>query len=248
MHPIYEQIQLLTNKHTIMKKVNYLFGIAAIAIAMVMSSCAKEDNPVGPQYQTLCTYDFAAEQALIAAGIVEKPSNVNGNQNNGQGFNAYSIKIRNGYKGYAKKEGSTLPDVCTIWRFTDRFDQDASWNEVGGVKMPNNREFAIDGLKAGYIVEIIYDATNASDDAKELIWAVGEVDAEGNAINDGTGTPVATALIDGVEAVPGVTPITSGAKIELKSVTPAVKGNEGYIVIQVKKNMVINKIIISKPM
>lgn len=46
MHPIYEQIQLLTYKHTIMKKVNYLFGIAAIAIAMVMSSCAKEDNPV----------------------------------------------------------------------------------------------------------------------------------------------------------------------------------------------------------
>ena len=112
--------------------------------------------------------------------------------------------------------------------------------------MPANREFAIDGLKEGYIVEITYDATNAADGAKELVWAVGEVDAEGNAISDGTGTPVATALINGVEAVPGVTPIPSGAKIELKSVTSAVNGNEGYIVIQVKKNMVISKIAVSK--
>lgn len=232
-----------------MKKFNYLFSAAAIAAAMLMTSCNKEDNPVTPvepQYQVLLTYDFAAEQALIAAGTVEKPGNFGGNQSKGQGFNAYSVKIRNDYKGYVKKEGSTLPDQCTIWRRTDRFDQDASWGEVGGVKMPNNREFAIDGLKAGNIVEITYDATNAADDAKQLIWAVGEVDAEGNAINDGSGTPVATALIDGVEAIPGVTPIPSGAKIELKTVTSAVQGNEGYIVIQVKKNMVISKIVVSE--
>jgi hypothetical protein len=236
-----------------MKKTNFLYASAIMmAFAFGMTSCEQsQDNPVPPTpqepvYEAVFTYDFAAEQALIAAGTVEKPGNLGGNQNNGQGFNAYSVKIRNDYKGYVKKDGSTLPEVCTIWRRTDRFDQDASWNTAGGVKMPNNREFAIDGLKAGYIVEITYDATSAADDAKELIWAVGEVDAEGNAINDGTGTPVATALINGAEAVPGVTPIPSGAKIELKSVTPAVKGNEGYIVIQVKKNMVISKIAVSK--
>ena len=234
-----------------MKKTNFL-NASAIMMAMACGvvSCTIEDNPAPspkePVYEAVFTYDFAAEQALIAAGVVEKPGNFGGNQNNGQGFNAYSVKIRNDYKGYTKKEGSTLPDVCTIWRRSDRFDQDASWNVAGGVNMPGNREFAIDGLKEGYIVEITYDATNAADGAKELVWAVGEVDAEGNAISDGTGTPVATALINGVEAVPGVTPIPSGAKIELKSVTSAVNGNEGYIVIQVTKNMVISKIAVSK--
>ncbi|MBQ7414415.1 MAG: hypothetical protein IJV09_03185, partial [Prevotella sp.] len=53
----------------------------------------------------------------------------------------------------------------------------------------------------------------------------------------------ATATIGGVEAVPGETAIASGAEILVKSVTPAVKGT-GYIVIQVKKNMVISKITI----
>ena len=56
----------------------------------------------------------------------------------------------------------------------------------------------------------------------------------------------ATALIDGVEAVTGVTEIPSGAGILVKSVTPAVKGT-GYIVFKVKKGMVISKVVISKP-
>ncbi len=233
-----------------MKKTNFLYASAIMmAFAFGMTSCeVSEDNPVAPEpvYEAVVTYDFAAEQALIAAGTVEKPGNFNGNQGKGQGFNAYNVKIRNDYKGYTKKEGSTLPEVCSIWRRSDRFDQDASWNTAGGVKMPNNREFALDGLEAGYVVEITYDATNAADDAKELIWAVGENDAEGNAVAPGEGTPVATALINGEEAVPGVTPIPSGAKIELKSVSSAVNGNGGYIVFQVKKNMVISKIAVSK--
>ena len=188
-------------------------------------------------------YDFAAEQALIAAGTVAKPGNVGGNQNNGQGFNAYGVKIRNDYKGYSKKEGSTLPDVCHIWRRSDRFDQDASWNVAGGVAMPNNREFAIDGLTPGSKVVIEYDATNCNDDSKNIIWAVGENDKLGAAVGAGEGIPVATATIGGVEAVPGETAIASGAEILVKSVTPAVKGT-GYIVVQVKKNMVISKISI----
>ena len=188
-------------------------------------------------------YDFAAEQALIAAGTVEKPGNFGGNQNNGQGFNAYSVKIRNDYKGYVKKEGSTLPETCNIWRRSDRFDQDASWNVAGGVAMPNDREFAIDGLTPGSKVVIEYDATNATEGNKDIIWAVGENNTLGEAVGAGEGIPVATATIGGVEAVPGETAIASGAEILIKSVTPAVKGT-GYIVIKVKKNMVISKISI----
>ena len=187
-------------------------------------------------------YDFAAEQALIAAGTVEKPGHLNGNQNNGQGFNAYSVKIRNDYKGYVKKEGSTLPETCNIWRRSDRFDQDASWNVAGGVNMPNDREFAIDGLTPGSKVVIEYDATNASEGSK-IIWAVGENNKLGEAVGAGEGIPVTTATIGGVEAVPNETAIASGAEILIKSVTPAVKGT-GYMVIKVKKNMLISKISI----
>ena len=188
-------------------------------------------------------YDFAAEQALIAAGTVEKPGHLNGNQNNGQGFNAYSVKIRNDYKGYVKKDGSTLPETCNIWRRSDRFDQDASWNVAGGVNMPNDREFAIDGLTPGSKVVIEYDATNASEGSKNIIWAVGENNKLGEAVGAGEGIPVTTATIGGVEAVPNETAIASGAEILIKSVTPAVKGT-GYMVIKVKKNMLISKISI----
>ena len=48
-----------------MKKLNYLFGIAAIAGAMFMTSCGQDDNPVtgAPQEEALFTYDFAAAAA-----------------------------------------------------------------------------------------------------------------------------------------------------------------------------------------
>lgn len=238
MHPIYEQIQLLTYKHTIMKKVNYLFGIAAIAIAMVMSSCAKEDNPVGPQYQTLFTYDFAAANA---AG--ENPANKNGSANNGQAFYGWentdkTDSKRQDYKGYEWAEGSVLPQECHVWRRQDRINNNIV---EGGLKCPSNKEMAIDGLEAGYVVEITYDNAEAADGSKDIIWAIGDGTSEG-----GPGSARATATIDGVEAITGVTPIVSGAKIEVKSVTPADNGT-GYIVFQVKKNMVISKVVISKP-
>ena len=86
----------------------------------------------------------------------------------------------------------------------------------------------------------IYDNSDAKDEAKSIIWAIGDGTSEG-----GPGSARATATIDCVEAVTGVTPIASGAKIEIKSVTPADKGT-GYIVFQVKKGMVITKIVISK--
>ena len=75
--------------------------------------------------------------------------------------------------------------------------------------------------------------------ADNMIWAIGD----GTSGNDGVVRT--TALIDGVEAVTGETEIPSGAKIVVKSVTPAEKGT-GYIVLKVKKNMVITKVIITK--
>lgn len=223
-----------------MKKFNYLFSAAAIAAAMVMTSCNKEDNPVTPaqpQYQALFTYDFAA-----AAAAGENPDNFNGNQNNGQGFYGWekadkTDSKRNDYKGYTWAEGSVLPEECHVWRRSDRINNNV---KNGGLYCPNNREMAVDGLEVGYVVEITYDNAEAADDAKDIIWAIGDGTSEG-----GPGSARATATIDGVEAVTGVTPIASGAKIEVKSVTPADKGT-GYIVFQVKKNMVIKKIVISK--
>ena len=223
-----------------MKKFNYLFSAAAIAAAMLMTSCNKEDNPVTPaqpQYQALFTYDFAA-----AAAAGENPDNFNGNQNNGQGFYGWekadkTDSKRNDYKGYTWAEGSVLPEECHVWRRSDRINSNV---KNGGLYCPNNREMAVDGLEVGYVVEITYDNAEAADDAKDIIWAIGDGTSEG-----GPGSARATATIDGVEAVTGVTPIASGAKIEVKSVTPADKGT-GYIVFQVKKNMVIKKIVISK--
>ena len=222
-----------------MKKFNYLFSAAAIAAAMLMTSCNKEDpvTPAQPQYQALFTYDFTAAEA---AG--ENPDNFNGNQNNGQGFYGWekadkTDSKRNDYKGYTWAEGSVLPEECHVWRRSDRINNNV---KNGGLYCPNNREMAVDGLEVGYVVEITYDNAEAADDAKDIIWAIGDGTSEG-----GPGSARATATIDGVEAVTGVTPIASGAKIEVKSVTPAEKGT-GYIVFQVKKNMVIKKIVISK--
>ena len=223
-----------------MKKFNYLFSAAAIAAAMLMTSCNKEDNPVTPaqpQYQALFTYDFAAAEA---AG--ENPDNFNGNQNNGQGFYGWekadkTDSKRNDYKGYTWAEGSVLSEECHVWRRSDRINNNV---KNGGLYCPNNREMAVDGLEVGYVVEITYDNAEAADGSKDIIWAIGDGTSEG-----GPGSARATATIDGVEAVTGVTPIASGAKIEVKSVTPADKGT-GYIVFQVKKNMVIKKIVISK--
>lgn len=223
-----------------MKKFNYLFSAAAIAAAMLMTSCNKEDNPVTPaqsQYQALFTYDFTAAEA---AG--ENPDNFNGNQNNGQGFYGWekadkTDSKRNDYKGYTWAEGSVLPEECHVWRRSDRINNNV---KNGGLYCPNNREMAVDGLEVGYVVEITYDNAEAADGSKDIIWAIGDGTSEG-----GPGSARATATIDGVEAVTGVTPIASGAKIEVKSVTPAEKGT-GYIVFQVKKNMVIKKIVISK--
>ncbi len=219
-----------------MKK-SLIFCAALFACAFGFQSCDKVDNPGSPTLPqfTETTYDFAAEQALIAAGTVEKPGNVGGSAANGQAFYGWESASktdskRQDYKGYSVKEGSTLPEVCHIWRRSDRFDQDASWNTAGGVKMPNDREFAIDGLDEGSYVQIFYEGG-------EIVWAIGDGSSEK------LEGPRTKATINGVEAITGETVIPSGAKIEINSVTPAEKGT-GYIVVKVKKNMIISKIVI----
>ena len=176
-------------------------------------------------------YDFAA-----AAAAGENPGNLNGSAANGQAFFGWESASktdskRQDYKGYTWAEGSVLPEVCHVWRRSDRINGNV---KNGGLSCPNDREMAVDGLNATDKVVVVYDATDATN--KELVWAIG--DGSGDATLDG---PRATATIAGVEAVTGETTIASNAEIVVNSVTPADNGT-GYIVFQVKKGMVIKQI------
>ncbi len=181
-------------------------------------------------------YDFEA-----AADAGENPANKNGSAANGQAFYGWenpekTDSKRQDYKGYEWAEGSVLPEVCHVWRRSDRINGNVAGN--GGLKCPSNKEMAIDGLNPGDKVIIVYDAENATD--KEIIWAIGDGTSEG-----GPGAVRATATIGGVEAVSGTTTIASGAEIIVNSVTPAENGT-GYIVFQVKKGMIIQQIAVIK--
>ena len=178
-------------------------------------------------------FDFEA-----AAEAGENPGNKNGSAANGQAFYGWekadkTDSYRQDYKGYEWAEGSVLPEVCQVWRRSDRINGNV---KDGGLYCPNDREMAVDGLKAGDKVIVVYDAENATN--KDIIWAIGDGTSEG-----GPGTVRATATIDGVEAVTGETTIASGAEIVVNSVTPAENGS-GYIVFQVKKGMYIQQIAI----
>lgn len=216
-----------------MKKFNYLFSAAAIAAAMLMTSCNKEDNPVTPQpqYQALFTYDFAA-----AAG--ENTKNLNGNQNAGQGFHWWRTaedqdRARNEWKGYKAEETPSLPGECHVW-INNRFD---NLLVEGGLKC-HDGAIAVDGLDDGYVVTVYYDASGAAEDAKNIIWAAAS-DSE-DTVNG------STATIDGSPAVSGTTTIASGKEIIVNKVVKAKASETGYIVFQIKKNMIISKIVISK--
>ena len=178
-------------------------------------------------------FDF---EAAAAAG--ENPANKNGSAANGQAFYAWekadkTDSKRQDYKGYEWAEGSVLPEVCQVWRRSDRINGNV---KDEGLYCPNDREFAVDGLTAGSKVIVVYDAVDATN--KELLWAIG--DGSGDETPEG---PRATATINGVEAVTGETTIASGAEIAVNSVTPAENGT-GYIVFQVKKGMYIKQIAV----
>lgn len=234
-----------------MKKISFFFGAALmLSCAFTLSSCnGVADNPAGSGltdpptvevdvdvFKAEFTYDFAA---VAAAG--QNPDNLNGSAAKGQAFYGWekadkTDSKRQDYKGYTWAEGSVLPEVCHVWRRSDRINNNIV---EGGLKCPNNREMAIDGLEEGSVVVITYDATEAAEDSQNMVWAIGDgTSSEGQGVR-------ATATIDGVEAITGETVIPSGAQIVVNTVTPAENGT-GYIVFQVKKGMVISKIEIGK--
>ena len=206
---------------------NKLLLLLALLMTAATGAWADETYPI--------VYDFEA-----AANANENPANKNGSAANGQKFygwesETYKDRDRQDYKGYEYAEGSKLPEVCHVWRRSDRFPGNVAGN--GGLKCPSNKEMAVDGLTEGLTVTIIYDATDAKD--KEIVWAIGDGSSES------LGEPRAKATINGAEAVPGTTTIKSGDVITVTKVTPAANGS-GYIVFAVKKDMVIKKIIIDE--
>lgn len=220
-----------------MKKFNYLFSAAAIAAAMLMTSCNKEDNPVTPQpqYQALFTYDFAA-----AAAAGENPDNLNGNTNKGQEFFVWwndgaTKRNTNQYKGYTWKEGSVLPEECHVWRSNDRINGNVV---EGGLKFTNDRPMVVDGLEVGNMIQIYYDATGAAEGSKDVLW--------GTAFDSESDFYGAKATVNGQNAVSMQTAIPSGAEIVVTAVTEEKTTGKGYIVFWGKKGMIISKIVISK--
>jgi hypothetical protein len=165
-----------------------------MACAFGMQSCTQEDNPsihIDPA-KNVYVYDFAA-----AFNVGENPANFNGNQNNGQGFYGWEKEDktdsrRNDYKGYTWAEGSVLPEICHVWRRSDRINgnikevdliKEGDLIKVGGLYCPDDREMAIDGLQEGSTVQIFYEAPElaATTSLKELpfgtwsAWVGGEL-------------------------------------------------------------------------
>lgn len=184
-----------------------------------------------PEDDTRIVYDFAA-----AAAAGENPANKNGSAANGQMFYGWESAAktysgRQDYKGYEWAEGSVLPEVCHVWRRSDRINGNmtAADAEVKGLKCPNQREMAIDGLAAGKKVVIEYEGEG------QILYATG-VDYA-----NPTATPNTVAIVgDGTKAaISGTTTIASGTPIHIVST------DGGYFVFRVLKDMVITKITIS---
>ena len=184
-----------------------------------------------PEDDTRIVYDFAA-----AAAAGENPTNKNGSAANGQMFYGWesadkTYSGRQDYKGYEWAEGSVLPEVCHVWRRSDRINGNmtAADAEVKGLKCPNQREMAIDGLTAGKKVVIEYEGEG------QILYATG-VDYA-----NPTATPNTVAIVgDGTKAaISGTTTIASGTPIHIVST------DGGYFVFRVLKGMVITKITIS---
>ena len=181
---------------------------------------------------TRVIYDFAA-----AAAAGENPANLNGGSANGAVFYGWESESktyskRQDYKGYTWAEGSVLPTECHVWRRSDRINGNmtAADAEVKGLNCPNQREMAINGLKAGQKVVIEYTGEG------QMLYATGYDPA------NATAEPNTVAIVgDGNKAaISGTTAIPSGTPIHIVST------DNGYFVFRVLKNMVITKITISE--
>ena len=146
-----------------MKKTNFLYAsLMMAACTFGVQSCTVDDNPApDPTILTeVFTYDFEA-----AFNASENPANKNGSAANGQAFYGWegadkTDSKRQDYKGYEWAEGSVLPEVCHVWRRSDRINGNI---KDGGLYCPSDREMAIDGLSTGSIVQITYDAPEKAD-------------------------------------------------------------------------------------
>ena len=207
--------------------------LALLLVSAVQGAWARNTAQAAPRKATsekvTFVYDFAA-----AAAKGENPANLNGSASNGTVFYIWETDTktdskRQDFKGYVWNEGSVLPQVCHVWRRSDRINGNIG---DGGLKCPSDREMVIDGIYAGSTVTIEYDATNATD--KEMIWAV--------AITSDNKSR-ALAKIGDVDAVSGVSTIPSGATITVVSVMTENDG-PGYIAFKVKQGMIIQKITV----
>jgi hypothetical protein len=197
--------------------------------------------------ETTDTYDFTK------LTVTTQPDNLNGSAAAGQAFYAWekADKVdskRQDYKGYSWKEGLSLPEVCHVWRRSDRINNNVV---PEGLKCPNDREMVIDGLQEGAVVKIFYDAsatvtTNAetgeTSEPKQIIWAAALVSSAEDAT---TTTPAVEATVDGTPAVVGETQIPSGAAITITKFNIDADHVGGYFPFKVSKGMVISKIEIT---
>ena len=192
-----------------------------VAVASIEVEKAKAPAPVAD-----IVYDFAA-----AAAAGENPENLNGGTANGAVFYGWesaekTYSKRQDYKGYTNYTGTNLPAECHVWRRSDRINNNVA---DGGLKCPNQREMAINGLAAGKKVVIEYTGTG------QMLYATGYDPA------NATAEPNTVAIVgDGNKAaISGTTAIPSGTPIHIVST------DKGYFVFRVLKGMVIQKITIS---
>lgn len=222
----------------IVDSANYVANKAAhgyIAFRFFKNSVVSSINVI--KSDTTLTYDFAK------AGAPVKMSHQNRNQNDLGNIYVYESaasghtdKNANNFIGYkaddiAVKAG--LPSTCHVFQRQDRI---TGYLGSYGVKVVDDRIWAVDGLDADDQVQIYYKSNDA-DEAKQNIKYV-----------TGASTGTVATLGDSKDAIEIGTIIKSGDVINITSATlKDKKGNlNGAIAFQAYKNMLIEKVVITK--
>lgn len=184
---------------------------------------------------TTFIYDF------VKAGAPLTFTNANRNQSTAGSIYVYegpskADSNRNDFKGYTVDANSAavgLPDACHVWQRTDRYSSAFTHN---GLKVTNNRQWAIDGLDSADVVQIYYTTVSADSASQSILYATGAT----------SGT---VAFLDvSADTLANATVIASGASINVDATNCFdSKGNaNGYIGLQTFKGMYISKVVITK--
>lgn len=183
------------------------------------------------------TYDFAK------AGAPAQLANLNRNNNNSGKIFVYESSADGktdrhaqdfkGYTGDSLAIAKGLPSECHVFQRSNRITQ---YLTSYGIKVSADKQWAIDGLDADDQVQIFYSTTETDEAKKNIKYATGA----------STGT-VAT-LGDSKDAIKNGDVIKSGDVITITSATMTDnKGNlNGAIAFQAYKNMLIEKVVITK--